>query len=55
MRAAHIDGHSAELRNLLGELMHARDAEVPEDLNPDTYAWLTALLPDVLSASTPVG
>jgi hypothetical protein len=52
MRAAHADGHAAELRNLLGELMHTRDAEVPEDLAPDTYAWLLPLLPDLLSAST---
>ena len=51
MRAA----HTAELRNLLGELMRARDAEVPEDLTPETYAWLRRLLPDLLGASTPVG
>jgi hypothetical protein len=25
---------------------------VPEDLTPQTYAWLRPLLPDVLSAST---
>ncbi|MFD6757360.1 LysM peptidoglycan-binding domain-containing protein [Micromonospora gifhornensis] len=55
MRAAYIEGHSAELRNLLGELMNSRDAEVPEDLAPTTYAWLLHLLPDVLGASAPVG
>ncbi|GIJ12241.1 LysM peptidoglycan-binding domain-containing protein [Micromonospora andamanensis] len=55
MRAAYIEGHSAELRNLLGELMSAREAEVPEDLAPDTYAWLLHLLPDVLGVNAPVG
>lgn len=53
MRAAHMEGHASELRNLLGELMRVREAEVPEDLSPHTYAWLRPLLPDVLSASTP--
>jgi hypothetical protein len=52
MRAAHTDRHTAELRSLLGQLMAAREAEVPEDLNKDTYAWLRALLPDLLGASS---
>ena len=51
MRAEYVDGHSAELRQLLGELMQAREAEVPEDLSKDTYAWLRSLMPDILGAS----
>ncbi len=56
MRAEYVDGHAAELRHLLAELMRARDAEVPEDLQPATYEMLRALLPDVLypTGSTPV-
>jgi len=48
MRVAHRDGHAAELRNLLAELMRVRDAEVPEDLSKETYTWLMPLLPDLL-------
>ncbi|GGM23787.1 LysM peptidoglycan-binding domain-containing protein [Dactylosporangium sucinum] len=55
MRAAHAEGHTAELRNLLAELIRAREAEVPEDLAPDTYAWLRPLLPGLLGASTVAG
>ncbi|WP_406071204.1 LysM peptidoglycan-binding domain-containing protein [Micromonospora sp. NBC_01638] len=55
MRAAHVEGHTAELRNLLGELMRTREAEVPEDLAPVTYALLRELLPDLLSASSGTG
>ena len=50
MRAVHADGRTAELRNLLDELVRTRDAEYPEDLPPDTYALLQDLLPDVLGA-----
>ena len=50
MRAVHADGRTAELRNLLDELVRTRDAEYPEDLPPDTYALLQNLLPDVLGA-----
>ncbi|MFF0097715.1 LysM peptidoglycan-binding domain-containing protein [Micromonospora sp. NPDC005257] len=52
IRVAHAEGHTAELRNLLGELMRVREAEVPEDLTPATYALLRELLPDLLTAST---
>ncbi|MFF0659151.1 LysM peptidoglycan-binding domain-containing protein [Micromonospora tulbaghiae] len=55
MRAAHAEGHAAELRNLLGELMRAREAEVPEDLAPTTYALLRELLPAVLAATSASG
>ncbi|MEU8314997.1 LysM peptidoglycan-binding domain-containing protein [Micromonospora sp. NPDC049033] len=55
MRAAHAEGHTAELRNLLGELMRVREAEVPEDLAPVTYALLRELLPDLLAASSGTG
>jgi hypothetical protein len=54
MHAEHLDGHTAELRQLLGELIQAREAEVPEDLQPATYRWLRSLAPDLLHASTPV-
>src|SRR5437762_4976196 len=52
MRAEYIDGHTAELRQLLGELIQARDAEVPEDLSKETYAWLRSIMPEVLGGST---
>ncbi|MEV4824537.1 LysM peptidoglycan-binding domain-containing protein [Micromonospora sp. NPDC049274] len=55
MRAAHVEGHTAELRNLLGELMRTREAEIPEDLAPVTYALLRQLLPDLLSATSGTG
>ncbi|MFG1761063.1 LysM peptidoglycan-binding domain-containing protein [Micromonospora echinofusca] len=55
MRVAHAEGHTAELRNLLGELMRVREAEVPEDLAPVTYALLRELLPDLLAASSSTG
>ncbi len=50
MRAVHADGRTAELRNLLEELVRTRGAEVFEDLPPDTYALVRDLLPDVVSA-----
>ena len=52
MRAEHADGHTAELRNLMGELIRTRDAEVPEDLQPATYELLRTLLPDLFRASS---
>ncbi|WBC08891.1 LysM peptidoglycan-binding domain-containing protein [Micromonospora sp. WMMA1947] len=55
LRAAHAEGHTAELRNLLGELMRVREAEVPEDLAPVTYALLRELLPDLLAATSGAG
>ncbi|MEV4210173.1 LysM peptidoglycan-binding domain-containing protein [Micromonospora sp. NPDC049662] len=55
MRAAHADGHTAELRNLMGELMRVREAEVPEDLTPVTYALLRELMPDLLAATSGTG
>ncbi|MEU7802754.1 LysM peptidoglycan-binding domain-containing protein [Micromonospora arborensis] len=51
MRAAQMDGHAAEVRNLLAELMRSREAEVPEDLSRETYAWLRPLLPEVLAST----
>ncbi|MEU1813026.1 hypothetical protein [Micromonospora aurantiaca (nom. illeg.)] len=51
MRAAQMDGRTAEVRNLLSELMCAREAEVPEDLSKETYAWVRPLLPEVLAGS----
>ncbi|WP_328384190.1 LysM peptidoglycan-binding domain-containing protein (plasmid) [Micromonospora zamorensis] len=52
LRAAQMDGHAAEIRNLLSELMREREAEVPEDLTKETYAWLRPLLPEVLAGSS---
>jgi hypothetical protein len=51
MRSLHLDRRTAELRNLFGELLQAREAEVPEELTPDTYNWLRQLMPDLLAAS----
>src|SRR5262249_23637788 len=48
MRAEYVDGHTAELRHLLAELIRVRDAEVPEDLQPATYELLRALLPELI-------
>ena len=39
-------GNTAELDQLLGDLMRARDAEVPEDLDADTYRLLCEVMPD---------
>ncbi len=46
MRVASAEGNTAELEHLLGELMRARDAEIPEDLDSETYRLLRELLPD---------
>jgi hypothetical protein len=43
---AAAEGNTAELDHLLGELMRVRDAEVPEDLDRDTYRLLCDLMPD---------
>ncbi|GAA2910563.1 hypothetical protein GCM10010443_86950 [Actinoplanes cyaneus] len=55
MRVEHAEGNMAELRNLVGELMRARDAEYPEDLAPSTYTWLRTLVPDLLNTGTFAG
>src|SRR5690606_15639809 len=48
LRALHRRGHGAQLRTAFGELMRARDAEVPEELDPDTYKVALDVLPDYL-------
>jgi hypothetical protein len=48
IRAEHLDGHTARLRELVTELLHTRHAEVPEDLPPATYRLLHTLIPDQL-------
>ena len=48
LRVAAAEGNTAELEQLLGELMTARDAEVPEDLDRDTYRLLCELIPQRL-------
>ncbi|MEV2240155.1 peptidoglycan-binding protein [Micromonospora sp. NPDC049891] len=50
MRVARADGRSAELRALLDDLVRTREAEVPEDLSPDTYAAVHELVGDLLRA-----
>ncbi len=50
LRVADAEGNTAELDQILGELMRARDAEVPEDLDKDTYRLLCDLMPDRMRA-----
>jgi hypothetical protein len=50
LRVAAAEGNNAELEQLLGELMEARDAEVPEDLDKDTYRLLCDLMPERMRA-----
>jgi nucleoid-associated protein YgaU len=50
LRVAAAEGNTAELDQLLGELMTARDAEVPEDLDRDTYRLLCDLMPERMRA-----
>jgi hypothetical protein len=50
LRVAAAEGNTAELDQLLGELMNARDAEVPEDLDRDTYRLLCDLMPERMRA-----
>ena len=50
LRVAAAEGNTAELDQLLDDLMVARDAEVPEDLAPDTYQLLRDLIPDRMRA-----
>jgi hypothetical protein len=45
MRAEHADGQLDRARAVLAELMDVRDAEVPEDLAPDTYELVRDWLP----------
>lgn len=37
MRIAHADGRDSELKALVHDLLRHRDAEVPEDLDPETF------------------
>jgi hypothetical protein len=50
LRVAAAEGNNAEMDQLLGELLQARDAEVPEDLDRETYRLLCELLPDRMRA-----
>lgn len=50
LRVAAAEGNTAELDQLLGDLMRARDAEVPEDLDKDTYRLLCDLMPERIRA-----
>lgn len=50
MRAQHRDGHTAALRATFADLLRAREAEVPEDLAPETFQVCLRLLPDLIRA-----
>jgi nucleoid-associated protein YgaU len=53
LRVAAAEGNAAELDHLLGELIRAREAEVPEDLDKDTYRLLCELMPERIRAGVP--
>jgi hypothetical protein len=48
MRITAADGHTSELRTLVGQLVEAREVEVPEELSPDTYREVDRLAGDLL-------
>ena len=50
LRVAAAQGNTAELDELLGELMDSREAEVPEDLDKETYRLLCNLMPERIGA-----
>jgi nucleoid-associated protein YgaU len=50
LRVAGAEGNTAELDQLLGDLMRAREAEIPEDLDKDTYRLLCDLMPERMRA-----
>ncbi len=50
LRVAAAEGNTAELDQILGDLIRTRDAEVPEDLDKDTYRLLCDLMPERMRA-----
>jgi len=50
LRVAAAEGNTAELDQILGELIRVREAEVPEDLDKDTYRLLCDLMPERMRA-----
>ncbi len=50
LRVASAEGNTAELDQLLGEIMRVREAEVPEELDSETYRLLCELLPERMRA-----
>jgi hypothetical protein len=50
LRVAAAKGNAAELDQLLGDLINAREAEVPEDLDRETYRLLCDLMPERIRA-----
>lgn len=46
MRVAHAEDHTSELERYATILLDARGFDVPEELPPETFAVLNALLPD---------
>ncbi|WP_203927921.1 LysM peptidoglycan-binding domain-containing protein [Virgisporangium ochraceum] len=51
LRVAAADGNTAELQQTVTDLMESRDAEVPEDLDSETYQTLCEVAPDVVGRS----
>jgi LysM repeat protein len=52
MLAHEHDGHPDQVRATFGELMVLREAEVPEDLSPDTYQLVLSLIPELAREDT---
>ncbi|MEV4212571.1 LysM peptidoglycan-binding domain-containing protein [Micromonospora sp. NPDC049662] len=50
LRVAAAEGNVAELEQILGDLIRVREAEVPEDLDKDTYQLLCELMPERMHA-----
>jgi nucleoid-associated protein YgaU len=50
LRVAAAEGNKAELDQILGDLIRVREAEVPEDLDKDTYRLLCDLMPERIRA-----
>ncbi|MEV6928468.1 peptidoglycan-binding protein [Dactylosporangium sp. NPDC051485] len=50
LRVAAAEGNSAELDHILEDLITARDAEVPEDLDKETYRLLCDVMPERMRA-----
>ncbi|GIF74190.1 LysM peptidoglycan-binding domain-containing protein [Asanoa siamensis] len=46
LRVANAERNIAELEQILGDLIRVREAEVPEDLDKDTYQLLCELMPE---------
>ena len=54
MLAQHHDGQPDQVRATFAELMGLRDAEVPEDLAPETFQLSIGLMPELGRQNTMV-